>query len=155
VPPCGHCLQQPKGSSTSKGTRVWVAPRPIQQQASWAKHLDSAWANTNSYAKLPILTHSMPHSCMGLVVSKGARQPTCCHKCSHVMAVTTILQLVVEPIVTAKAMAALYVTIFSKEVSDWVFLTLYWMGMFYTPWRKSIILHHALIVLTLMWKISN
>jgi hypothetical protein len=91
VPPRGHCLQQLEGSFISKGTRVWIAPQPIQQQACWAKHLDSAWATPTDFAKLPISAPSMPPSCLGSVVSKGARQPTCCHQCSHVMAVTISL----------------------------------------------------------------
>jgi hypothetical protein len=88
VPPRGNCLQQLERSFISKGTRVWTAPQPIQQQACWAKHLDSAWATPTDFAKLPISAHSMPPSCLGLVVSKGARQPTCCHQCSHVTVVT-------------------------------------------------------------------
>jgi hypothetical protein len=55
VPPCDNCLQRPRGSSVSKGTRVWAKPQPIQPQAYWAKHLDSAWANTNQFCKASVL----------------------------------------------------------------------------------------------------
>jgi len=82
VPPRGNCLQQLERSFISKGTRVWTAPQPIQQQACWAKHLDSAWATPTDFAKLPISAYSMPPSCLGLVVTRVQGNPLAATKAS-------------------------------------------------------------------------